>query len=257
MLIARYGMGEAQYFGLHGWGGDHSTFAVLAEHLPLGATLYACDLPGYGKSPAPPEWKAERVAEAVAAAIAQLDLRGVTLIGNCSGAIIALLTTQLIAERVARLILIDPFAVMPWYFRIFLSPGWGKYAYRTTFANPLGRWLTNLSLRHRRTDETHLTASFRQINHETTYRYLAMLGEIAGFERFKDVRVPIELLYGERSFAAIKNSVALWQSIWPQARAHELAGAGHLPLEEATQQLCRIVFEPVTSAVEEPKGRVG
>jgi hypothetical protein len=50
-------------------------------------------------------------------------------------------------------------------------------------------------------------------------------------------------VYGERTFGAVKKSVGMWQSIWPQARAHMLEGAGHLPILEATAQLARIVFQ--------------
>jgi pimeloyl-ACP methyl ester carboxylesterase len=56
------------------------------------------------------------------------------------------------------------------------------------------------------------------------------------------MRMPIDIVYGARTFAAVKKSAALWRTIWPQARCWELPTAGHLPLEEATAQLSEIIF---------------
>lgn len=252
MYVKRYGSGEGEtYFGLHGWSGDHRTFAPLAAHLPEGASLYSADLPGCGASPLPPATAAQQsltldsITNEIAAAITNITPpRGrITLIGTCSGAILGLLAAQQIQTRLKRLVLIDPFAYWPWYFRVFVAKSFGRYAYRTTFANPFGRWLTNQSLRGRRTAETDLTNSFGRINHDIAQRYLALLAEVEGIERFAGLRsVPIDMVYGERTFGAVKKSIAMWQGIWPQARAHVLKGAGHLPILEATAALSRIVF---------------
>lgn len=246
MYVKRYGTGEREfYFGLHGWSGDHRTFAPLAEHMPAWASLYSADLPGCGQSRAPQSLTLESVTgEIVEAVLAVTPPRGrITLIGNCSGAILGLSAAARIRERIGRLVLIDPFAYWPWYFRVFVAKSFGRYAYRATFANPLGRWLTNQSLRSRRSTDTDLTHSFDRIDHDVTQGYLAMLAEVEGVGRFECLRdVPVDIVYGERTFAAVKKSIAIWQSVWPQARALMLRGAGHLPILEATPQLASVIF---------------
>jgi pimeloyl-ACP methyl ester carboxylesterase len=244
MYVERYGAGAEVYFGLHGWSGDHRTFAPLAAHMPPGASLYSADLPGVGNSIAPPDLNLRAVVDEIVEALSEIapSHKRVTLIGNCSGAILSLLAAQRVPERIAKLILIDPFAYWPWYFRVFVAGSFGRYAYLTTFANPLGRWLTNQSLKGRRTAHTDLTNSFSRIDHDVTHRYLALLSEVDGMETFRNLRMPIEIVYGERTFGAVKKSIAMWQGIWPQARARQLAGAGHLPILEATRQLSEIVF---------------
>jgi pimeloyl-ACP methyl ester carboxylesterase len=253
MYVKRYGAGEQEtYFGLHGWSGDHRTFAPLAAHLPPRASLYSADLPGCGQSPATrQDLMLDTVSDEIVEAIKDVTPpRGrVTLIGTCSGAILGLLAAQRIQPRLKRLVLIDPFAYWPWYFRVFVAKSFGRYAYRTTFANPFGRWLTNQSLRGHRTAETDLTNSFGRINHDIAQRYLALLAEVEGIERFAGLRnVPIDIVYGERTFDAVKKSIAMWQGIWPQARAHVLSGAGHLPILEATAALSEIAFAPHEAA---------
>ncbi|HEY0101752.1 MAG TPA: alpha/beta fold hydrolase [Pyrinomonadaceae bacterium] len=245
MYVKRYGSGAQTYFGLHGWSGDHRTFAPLAAHLPARASLYSADLPGCGASPARRALTLDSITNEIVEAIDKAaPARGrATLIGNCSGAILGLLVAQRIESKLARLVLVDPFAYWPWYFRVFVAGSFGRHAYRTTFATSFGRWLTNQSLRGHRTAETDLTNSFGRIDHEVAQRYLALLAEVGGIEQFAGLRrVPIDIVYGERTFGAVKRSVAMWQGIWPQARAFVLKGAGHLPLHEATVALSEIVF---------------
>lgn len=244
MFIKRYGQGERLFFGLHGWSGDHTTFAPLANFLPSDASLFSTDFPGYGQSPTPREWKIETVADEIADEIEKLN-SPVTLIGNCSGALFGLSAIEFrpeLGRRINRLVLIDPFAFAPWYFKLFVTPPIGHYAYFSTFANPLGRWITNLSLKKHRTEDSDLTDSFREVDHSVSYRYLELMTAIDGINRWAGIRHPIDIVYGARSFAAIKKSVEMWRCIWPQAAIHELATAGHLPIEESTEELSRIIF---------------
>lgn len=248
MHLERYGTGSEVYVGLHGWSGDHKTFAPLLPYLPTGVSLYSADLPGCGKSSAPVRWELSAIAGEIAETISRLEAPQVTLIGNCSGALLGLLAVNQIPNKFRRLILIDPFAYWPWYFKVFVNPGFGKYAYYSTFANPIGRWLTNRSLKAKRTEESDLTHSFAAINHDAVYRYLTLLTGIDGITQFGDLRMPIDIVYGERTFGAVKKSAELWRAIWPQAHCHELKGAGHLPILEATSQFSELIFDQAVAS---------
>jgi pimeloyl-ACP methyl ester carboxylesterase len=248
MHFQRYGGGECSCAALHGWGGSHQTFAPLARHVPPGVSLFAADLPGYGRSPRLAAATADAVAETIAESIAGLPGDRVTLVGNCSGAIFALLAAPLLGPRLDRLVLIDPFAFVPWYFKVFIHPAYGRYAYYSTFANPVGRWLTNLSLRRQRASSTDLTASFTGVDHEVSLQYLEMLDALGDIRRFRDVTVPIDIAYGERTFAAVKQSLGAWQQVLPHARIWQVDGAGHLPIEEAPGRVAAIVFGAARAA---------
>src|SRR5947209_5395944 len=149
MYIEKYGSGDRVFFGLHGWGGDHTTFMPFVRQLPENVTFYSADLPGYGKTPAPREWMLSALSEEIVTAIDTIKAMRIVLLGSCSGAILGLLAAQALRNRVARIVLIDPFAYMPFYFKLFVATDFGKIAYYTTFANPVGRWLTNMSLKNR------------------------------------------------------------------------------------------------------------
>lgn len=240
MYIERYGNGPIHMVGLHGWSGDHRTFEPILASLPARYTFWSVDLPGCGKSPAPAQWTFAAIARELEIALAKIPAP-LHLVGNCSGAIFALAIAP--ALRVTKITMIDAFAFWPWYFKIFLVKGWGRYAYLAAFANPLGRWLANLSLAKRRTSDTNLTDGFSRVDHAVTYRYLQVLDEIQSLSQFSGIEVPIHIVCGEKSFAAVRNSTAIWQRIFPHAKAFELTGAGHLPIREATLQMQQMLFE--------------
>jgi len=97
-------------------------------------------------------------------------------------------------------------------------------------------------LRNHRASETHLTDSFKEVDHEVSIQYLEMLDAIDGIARFASLTADVEIVYGERTFAAVKQSVVQWQELWPHARQWRLA-AGHLPIEEAPADLAAILFQ--------------
>jgi pimeloyl-ACP methyl ester carboxylesterase len=246
MYCERYGTGEQIFVGVHGWGNDHHSFAPLAAHVPAHASLYSFDLPGCGRSPSPREWNVETIVGEIVEAVANVGsddgTRAITLIGNCGGAILSLMAACRASQLIERVVMIDAFAYLPRYFKLFLNENYGRRAYDATFANPVGRWLTNQSLRSHRTGASDLTASFDAVNHETQRRYLALYSEMGALEQFSELRVPVEIVYGEKSFGAVRKSAALWQSVLPNARVSKLVGAGHTPMAEATEQLARIIF---------------
>jgi pimeloyl-ACP methyl ester carboxylesterase len=248
MLYAKqYGSGSRVLVAYHGWGGDYRTFEPIVPLLPFDTTLISVDLPGYGQSAPPSAWTINSLTDALVDHIGQLQISRFTLLGNCSGAILALLVAQRIEAQVERLVLIDPFAYMPWYFSLFLNGEIGRKAYTLTFGTSVGRFVTNMALRHRRTDETNLTRSFESIDHRVVYQYLGLLGRIEGVDRFRGLTLPVDIVYGEKTFKAVKDSLPRWKQVLPQTRSHELAGAGHLPIEEATQALANVLFMKASS----------
>ena len=241
MFIKRYGTGSNLFLGLHGWSGDHHTFEPLMRDIPSDVSFYAVDLPGYGLSGPPAGWTLDAVAQAITEVARQLP-GPFTLVGHCSGALLGLLAAKHLPTVINRLILIDIFAAIPWYFRVFLVPVFGTVAYHSTFANPIGRWIANLSLRKHRTSETTLTGGFARTRHSVTYRYLKLFKDFPAPIKFNDFTMPIDIVRGERTFAAVTDSVAVWRNVWPQAQAWCLKDAGHLPILEATGELREILF---------------
>jgi pimeloyl-ACP methyl ester carboxylesterase len=248
MYVERYGDGKKIYIALHGWGGDRRTFAPIAAFVPAEATVYSADLPGVGLSPAPRVWSVDEIVDEIVSTVSAYGNPRATIVGHCGGAVFGLLAAVKAEKLIEKVVMIDPFAYLPRYFKIFLNRAIGDRAYHATFANPLGRWVTNQALRGRRQGETDLTAAFAAINHETARRYLALFAEMESFKIPADFRLDVDLIYGQNSFGAVKKSVAVFKNLLPQARVRQLSGASHLPIEESTGELCQAIFELEKSA---------
>src|SRR4051794_25028953 len=118
MHVERYGTGNRAWLCLHGWNGNHRTFEPLTRHLSAGQSLVCPDLPDRQTVTA--------ITDELQALAASMT-GPLRIIGNCSGALHALL----LAERMSvdQIVMIDAFAYWPLYFKVFLSPGFGRYAY--------------------------------------------------------------------------------------------------------------------------------
>ncbi len=198
------------------------------------------DLPGYGGSPPPPEWTLEAVVRTMADAME--PVQDVTLAGYCSGSAIALLWALRQPSAVRRLVLIEPFAYVPWYFRLFLAGAPGRRAYEFAFARDAGRALVNGLLRRRHGREGDFTGAFARLNHEVVLRYLRMFRTVS-LDKFSGLRIPVDLVWGSRTFGAVRDSVARFQRRWPHARRFELPGLGHLTMAGGAGEIARILFQ--------------
>ena len=141
----------------------------------------------------------EPVLECIAKAIRQAPSVDITLVGNCGGAQLGLETLRVYGLNVPRVLLIDPFAYCPWYFRLFTWGTFGRKEYYTTFANPLGRFITNNALRKRRRPETNLTSAFVKVDHAVAHRYLCLMLTLADSRRFKSLQVDVDIVHGDRT----------------------------------------------------------
>lgn len=242
LYISTLGGGPQTVIGLHGWAGSHASFSPLMGRLPAGVTMHCPDLPGYGRSAAPHRWSLSSITDPFDRWMERTRASDITLVASCIGGAVAMELARRRPQSIARVVLIDPFTYAPIYFRLF-TWGWlGRVAYYSTFANPLGRLLTNATLSGKRADDSHLTRGFQSVRHETALHYLRVGCGIDAKSLCAGVRIPVDILYGRRSFAAVKQSVADLRDYLVDCRTIELEAAGHLPIQEATEAVAAITF---------------
>lgn len=238
--------------GLHGWGGSHHTFDPLREHLPPERAFAACDWPGYGQSAAPPNFTLDTIIEPVAEWLVELRHRHpgpFIAVGSCSGALFAIELLRRHPGALDHLVMVEPFAFNPWYLKLFLIPGFGRLAYTSTFANPLGRWLTNRSLKSQNSDSPDMT-TVAHTPTRTTLGYLRELDRMGNARRFASVQTPLSLVHGQTTFGSLIRGIPMWQELFPDASLDVVEGAGHLPLSEKPALLARVVEREVARVLE-------
>jgi pimeloyl-ACP methyl ester carboxylesterase len=247
MYIKEYGHGDKLFVAFHGWGGTHREFAPLASRLPPNGRLLSLDLPGYGASPKPDVWDLDAIAADMEGELEQrLGLQSRTLIGFCSGNVFALLLAQRKQETVERIAMIDPFASVPWYFRVFLRGELGRRAYAATFQSRAGRAVTDWVIRRIQKQDENFTAAFRDMDHDVVRRYLELFNRV-DLRRFGNLTVAIDMLYGESTFVEVRQSITRFGTLWPHARKFILHDVGHLPLVKGVRQIASLVFNQESS----------
>ena len=247
--LQTYGHGPRAFLGLHGWGAHQGkSFGDLVDHLPQDVTLHALDMPGCGRSPPLTRWSWEGVTDALAGALDGIKApEPLTLVGSCSGAFHALSLLASRPERVGALVMLEPFARIPWFFSIFLTPGAGPLLYRMVFDNPAGRHLTQRHMARRGVSQEYdMVGGFaRSGDLKVAYRYLQFYGELGDYRAFQGTPIrPVHIIHGQQSWGAILESPPLWQELFPQAKVTALAGVGHMFSQEAPERAARAIFSP-------------
>jgi pimeloyl-[acyl-carrier protein] methyl ester esterase len=249
MYVKVYGSGDRQYMCFHGWGGDHREFVPLARRAPSRVRLHCVDLPGYGQSARPAKWDMKAITQEALVYLDEKEIPSATMIGFCSGIGPALTMGAMAPDRVERIVMIDPFAFLPWYFKIFLWGAVGRISYASAFQSPIGRKITDAILKRLQTSDADFTNAFTELDHDVTLRYLQILHRIDIQTEYAGLQVRIDVLYGEHTFVAVRRSVQIFKNLLPQIKTHELADVGHLPMIKGARQLAAAIFEkPATES---------
>ncbi len=241
--VAVYGEGPVSYLGLHGWGADHRTFTPLEPFLPPDVQLICPDFPGCGGVPPPGEWTIECVIEETAQTLKEQSLaEPPVIIGSCLGAVFALEMLYLGVISTQRLVIIDPLIFFPMYLRVFLLGKFGEGAYRASMETGIGRIMANLISRINRSSDVDMTASLKDIDHDSAYCYLKMMTDLPNPQRYSNLELAVDIIYGEETFRFARKSSKALKAIWEHAREHQVPKASHLPIIEQTEFTARLIF---------------
>lgn len=241
MHAETYGDGPRLIVGYHGWAGTHRDFAAVGRGMPSDHRLVAPDLPGHGASPCLDTLTEDTLTDALVEHLDSLGAERLTLAGYCSGAIAALLAASRRPAIVQRIVAVDPFAYLPWYFKLFTLGDFGRRAYLATFASPMGRRITEWTLSRRKSPDTGFMDSFRQVNHDAALAYLRLFAGLGDLDRFSSIQAPIRLCHGSRTFAAVRRSARLFRAVWPGAEVEVIEGAGHLIMVQGARRIRRLL----------------
>ena len=244
--VELFGDGPRLFVGIHGWGSEHrKSFSDVLAHLPDDVTFAGVDLPGCGLTPKLDAMSFEAVNASVAEAIRGLG-RPATIIGSCAGSYHALPVARALGPELApRLVLLEPFAYMPWFFSVFVTPVTGKLLYKMVFDNPIGQHLTQASLRRQHVSQGFdMVGAFAKNDLKVAYSYLEYYAAIPHHSTFADVQGQVRMITGESSWAAIRESIPMWRENWPEAESWVIGGAGHMFNQEAPARAAQAIFDP-------------
>ncbi len=154
-----------------------------------------------------------------------------------SGAVVAMHMAKARPDLFERVVLVEPFAFAPWFFRIFLIPVLGRFFYWNAFENPLGRLIVDRAMRDQATEGRDLMEGFDATAPKTALSYLDLVTRVKDPMFFAGLEMPIELVFGAQTMQAIKTSIGIWRGVWPKANVYQVEGAGHLLLQESPEMV--------------------
>jgi len=226
------------------------TVRTQAEHfrhlIPLVQqryTVYALDLPGMGYSQIVPgaSYEEPDMRAAVKRLITQLDLRDVIVLGESMGAVLALTTAADLADRIRRVVAVNPYdyaggiARSSFLARLIVTgvimPGIGPMLARQEPKPVMRTILTGGLVDPTALREDYLDELLRVGRHpgystvaRAVYRNLPSL--IAARVRYSEVTAPVHLIYGEQDWSRPSDRQANRRLV-PGAEFRQVPRAGH------------------------------
>lgn len=237
---------------LHGWGASWHYWQWLMPALARsGYRAYAPDLLGHGDSAKPPlDYDSETYLAFVQGLVAVLGLERFTLAGHSLGGCIALRLAETWPERVARLVLVNPF--------------YGSDQLRSPLLNLMGLGvlalhlappaLVNVAVRFGSLGRSgNVPASFLQ---QTAVDYKRATPRIAAHHFIMPdlrrdiarVTAPTLVVWGERDALLSPRSFRELAQMLPAGQAWPFPDAGHSPLVEKPSEFNRVVLRFLKSS---------
>jgi pimeloyl-ACP methyl ester carboxylesterase len=193
--------------------------------------------------PPPGEWTIECVIEETAQALREQSLvEPSVIIGSCLGAVFALEMLQREVISTQRLVIVDPLIFFPMYLRVFLLGKFGEGAYRASMETGIGRIMANLISRINRSSDVDMTASLKDIDHDSAYCYLKLMTDLPNPQRYSDLELAVDIIYGEETFRFARKSSKALKAIWEHAHEYQVPKASHLPIIEQTEFTAQLIF---------------
>lgn len=236
---------------LHGFGSSLHSWEAVNESLQTKFRTISFDLPGFGLSAADSrnDYTDERVHEIIIAIMRGREIDSLSIIGHSLGGRVAWSFAAAHPDKVTSVVLIAPDGYESPMFR------YGQ----TGRVSPLTRLIVLFLPRF--VVRWALDSSYGQTEPtaETVERYHSLLRQShvkhAIMERTRQtilknpdeilpsIEVPVLLIWGERDRIAPTNNAEQFLSALPDARLAVLAGVGHLPQEEAPNEVIKLMGE--------------
>lgn len=232
---------EAAIVLIHGFGDSAETWAAVMPALARDRRVLAPDLPGFGRTPVPPEGMRFSVSIAyLAGFLDALGVRRATLVGNSLGGAIAIRFTATYPERVARL---------------FLLASAGLHGEAPALLEPASREVARelievVSGPGRRTPRFVLDDVVRQARDPARRAALRSAEPVDVTADLPKIAAPTTIVWGELDrLIPLENGVRLRDGI-AGAELVVLPGVGHVPQVQAPRRVVAIVRERIGPPVD-------
>lgn len=247
---------------VHGLGDESDTWRYILPPLAVHQRVIALDLPGFGRSDPLPQYRIPKILDVLLDLLATLDIPDATFVGSSLGGVLSHAIAVQHPERVRELVLLDGhLATKKQNFNLdtllFLLPGIGEWRYSAYRKNPQAAYE---SLRPFYADPDMLPEKdreflFKRVNVRVwsqkqrraylstlrnTFFWMAKQQRIL-VGRLKNLNVPTVVIYGEEDHMMPPANAQHLRELQTGVDIVILPGVGHLPHQEAPDQVLAVV----------------
>jgi pimeloyl-ACP methyl ester carboxylesterase len=232
---ARRNLGDLPILVLHGWGASLDAVEPIVRGLEQDAEVWTLDLPGFGRSDAPPTaWDVDDYARLVLAYLAHHGIERCHVIGHSFGGRIAICLATSWPERTGRLLLCDSAGLRP-------RRGIG-YRIRVGVAK-VGRIIGRFGSPGRRVQERLrrrvASADYLQASEAMRGTFRRVIEQDLA-ERLPQIAAPTLIVWGEDDL-----DTPLWmgrrmEAVIPDAGLTVFEGAGHYSYADSPGRFARV-----------------
>lgn len=195
---------------LHGWNENGKVFLTSSYRRFLrGYTVYAVDLPGFGKSPALISLDFPTVTTLLNEFGKEMGFDKFALLGQCMGGIIALDYTIRFTERVRKLFLVETMIYFPFWLNFMLYDRLGQWVLKVMQYRKLGITLLTLSKALRAGKRNRLSLLLRNLNIRQSLNYIKLMKDysrINHLARVTGIEVPTDIIVSSNTFKQVRQT---------------------------------------------------
>jgi pimeloyl-ACP methyl ester carboxylesterase len=221
---------------LHGWNERGKVFQTPSyKKLLQGYTVYALDLPGFGKSQNLKKYDFAELMTIIDAFIMQMGLTDFCLVGQCMGGIIALDYTIKHREKVTKLILVETMIYFPIWMRLLFVDFLNTWVLRFMMKQRLGFKLLSLHKALRPNRKNRLFGMIKKTDIAQSLNYIKLLKEYARYDhlkRLKGIKTPVVIIMGDNTFRQVRKTAADLKRLMDNVQIIRVPAKSHFVFEE-------------------------
>lgn len=221
---------------LHGWNERGKVFQTPSYRKLLhGYTIYALDLPGFGKSQSMKRHDFAELIFIIDAFVKQIGLSEFILVGQCMGGIIALDYTIKHREKVHKLMLVETMIYFPVWLRLLFVNCLSALVLKFMLRRRLGIRLLSLHKAVRPSRKDRLFDIVKNTDIGQSLKYIRILRDYARYDhtaRIRGVKTPVVFIMADNTFRQVRKTAEELKKLLENIEIIKIPAKNHFVFED-------------------------